>query len=204
MSMDAGRPCKSQVQFYDMGYFDDVAKAHEYIKMASGYDGRQIIKRLHDFLPPGKTVLEIGMGPGVDLAILQRDYTTTGSDAAQTFIDIYREKNGDADLMLLDAVTLDTDRRFDAIYSNKVLHHLHRSDLERSLARQREIVTDGGILCHSFWRGEGEEEFDGLRFSYYNETELETIVASAWTILDLSVYREMEEDDSILLIAQKK
>ncbi len=187
-----------------MNFWEDPRNVSEYIEMARGYDGRQIIEKLRHVLDPGKSVLEIGMGPGVDLSILARDYRVTGSDSSQAFLDMYRENNPDADLIQLDAVTLNTNRRFDAIYSNKVLHHLRREDLERSFARQRKIVDDGGILCHSFWKGTGEDEINGLRFVYYTETELEKMVAPEWTILECSVYREMEEADSILLILRKE
>lgn len=185
-----------------MDFFDDEKNVRDYIEMARGYDGRDLIKRLRQHLPPGSTVLELGMGPGIDLEMLELGFNVTGSDSSQVFLNMFREKNPGADILRLDATTLETDRKFDAIYSNKVLHHLRREDLMRSLERQSEVVRDGGILCHSFWRGAGEEEYDGLRFVYYTENELLKIVSPGWEILELDVYREMETADSILLIAK--
>jgi hypothetical protein len=132
--------------------------------------------------------------------MLSKNYRATGSDGAQPFLDIYREKNEDADLLLLDATTLDTDRRFDGIYSNKVLLHLSEAELKQSFLRQEEILNPPGILFHSFWYGDKEEFFHGLRFRYYTEEMLLHIVESRFEVLAMERYTEMEEDDSIYLV----
>jgi len=36
----------------------------QYIKMAEGYDGGELIEKLKKFLPINSTILEIGMGSG--------------------------------------------------------------------------------------------------------------------------------------------
>lgn len=107
-----------------MGFYDDEETALQYVAMADGYDGRDLIEVLRSQLPDGSSVLEVGMGPGVDLGILENYFRVAGSDTSQFFLDRYRESHPDSDLLLLDAVTLETQRSFDCIYSNKVLHHL--------------------------------------------------------------------------------
>ena len=57
-----------------MGFFHQEKNINEYIKMAEGYDGRERIAELQKHLPSGSSVLEIRMGPGVDLAILKENY----------------------------------------------------------------------------------------------------------------------------------
>ena len=52
-----------------MGFFDTENGVDEYIKMAEGYDGTELIKILQELLPEKSTVLELGMGPGKDLDI---------------------------------------------------------------------------------------------------------------------------------------
>lgn len=54
------------------------------------------------------------MGPGKDLQLLSGFFQVTGSDNSGVFLERYGKANPDADLMLFDAVTMDTDRRFDA------------------------------------------------------------------------------------------
>ena len=64
------------------------------------------------------------MGPGIDLKMLNKHFRATGSDNSQFFLDRFRNSDCKADLIYLDAVELDTEKSFDCIYSNKVLHHL--------------------------------------------------------------------------------
>ena len=183
-----------------MGYYHTPESVDEYIAMAEGYDGRELIEVLKRHLPPGATVLELGMGPGKDLDLLAETYQATGSDYAQPFLDRYRAAHPDADLLLLDAATLDTDRRFDAIYSNKVLMHLAREQVRASLRRQAEMLNDGGLLLHSFWYGDGEEEFSGLRFVQYTAASFAQLVGPELEIVEAERYAEMEEGDSIYFL----
>ena len=187
-----------------MGFYDDEKNVSSYLEMAEGYDGAELIRILKEYLPVGAAVLELGMGPGKDLDILGQDYTVTGSDNSQIFLDLYRKKNKQADLLLLDAITINTDRQFDCIYSNKVLHHLDQTELKQSLQRQKDVVGSGGFLFHSFWCGDHTEEHHGLRFTYYTETVLTSMIDSAWEIVLMKRYTEMDVDDSIYILLRKK
>ena len=161
-----------------MGFFDTEKGVDQYIKMAEGYDGAELIKILQKYLPENSTILELGMGPGKDMDILMESYTVTGSDNSQVFLDKYKEKHLDADLLLLDAVIIQTDRKFDCIYSNKVLHHLTKEDLIKSLQRQKEALNPNGIAFHSFWKGNKVEEMEGLLFTYYETEDLRKMTES--------------------------
>lgn len=74
-----------------MGYYHDPSNVREYLEMAEGVDGRALVEVLACHLPAGSTVLELGMGSGKDLAFLSASYRVTGSDNAQTFLDLYRQ-----------------------------------------------------------------------------------------------------------------
>lgn len=145
------------------------------------------------------------MGPGKDLDLLLPHYAAAGSDASQVFLDRYRARRGDQcpELHALDAVTLSIDRTFDGIYSNKVLHHLTRSDLQRSLARQAALLNPGGIALHSLWYGDKEETHAGLRFVYYTEATLTPMLPTSLEVLELERYEEMEEGDSMAVVLRK-
>lgn len=187
-----------------MGFFDTEKGVEQYIKMAEGYDGAKLIKILQKYLHKDSTVLELGTGPGKDLDILKKTYKITGSDNSQIFLDKYKEKHQDADLLLLDAVTIHTDRKFDCIYSNKVLHHLPKEDLVKSLQRQKEILNRNGIAFHSFWKGSRVEEIEGLLFTYYKTEDLKNMVKSDFDILDMATYTEIEKDDSFYTVLRVK
>ena len=187
-----------------MGFFDTEKGVEQYIKMAEGYDGAELIKILQEYLPENSTVLELGIGPGKDMDILKKSYVVTGSDNSQIFLDKYKEKHQGADLLLLDAVTIQTDRKFDCIYSNKVLHHLTKENLVKSLQRQKELLNPNGIAFHSFWKGSKTEEMEGLLFTYYEINDLKKMAESDFEILVLEIYTEMEKDDSIYAVLRNK
>ena len=187
-----------------MGFFDTEEGVSEYLEMAKGHDGRELIEKLSDYLPADSTILELGMGPGNDLEILSRSYEVTGSDNSNLFVERYRKANPEADLMLLDAVTLDTDRRFDCLFSNKVLHHLQRADLKISIPRQAELLEDGGLLAHAFWYGDKIEEHGGLHFQYYQESDLQEIFGEHFDVVMMERYEELDPGDSIFSILRKK
>ena len=186
-----------------MWFFDTEKGVNEYIKMADGYDGSELIRILQEYLPEKSSVLELGMGPGKDLEILSKTFTATGSDNSQIFLDRYKKQNPDSDLLRLDAVSLETDRVFDCIFSNKVLHHLTREDLKKSFQRQAEVVKPNGIVFHSFWKGDKDESYDGLLFTRYQIEGLKEIIGDVFDILAIGIYTEMEKEDSIYVILSK-
>jgi cyclopropane fatty-acyl-phospholipid synthase-like methyltransferase len=186
-----------------MSYFNNKLNILEYMRMTQDYDGTELLKLLEPFLRPGCTLLEIGMGPGKDLDLLKETYTVTGSDLSDGFLELYRDKNPDADLLQLDAVTLDTERTFEAVFSNKVLHHLDRKDLRKSFQRQYEILEPEGIAAHTFWFGDKIIEVKGMTFYYYTEETIRPLIDDLFEVVFWKNYMEMDTDDSILLIMKK-
>jgi cyclopropane fatty-acyl-phospholipid synthase-like methyltransferase len=187
-----------------MGYYDDPKNVQDYIEMADGYDGRELVAALTKHLPAGAEVLELGMGPGVDLELLSQHYQATGSDSSQVFLDRYQEMHPGTVLLKLDAETIQTSLKFDGIYSNKVLHHLSPEQLAASFQRQHTTLLSGGIALHSFWLGDSEEFMCGLRFRYYTEDFLHSLVEPNFTILESTHYAEFEADDSMYLVLKKE
>lgn len=186
-----------------MSYYDDPKHVEEYIAMSEGYDGRNLIEHLHQHLPTGRKVLELGMGPGRDLDLLAEQYDVIGSDASDAFLQHYRQRYPDASLIQLDAVTLEADFTVDAIYSNKVLHCLTPEQLTQSLQRQAELLTDNGLVMHSFWRGDSEETFHGVYSAYYQLHTLTEVFGAHFDVIDSGTYKEMETDDSVWVLARK-
>ena len=186
-----------------MSFYHSKEGVSKYIEMAEGYDGRELVDVLTQHLEANASVLEIGIGPGVDLDLLSKHFAVTGSDYSQLFLDRYRASHPDADLIQLDAITLETDRQFDAIYSNKVLHHLNEDDLRKSIQRQRDILTPHGIVMHAFWYGDRLEEHAGMKFHYRNEAFLKEMFSPGFEILQLKRYMEFEENDSVYLVARR-
>lgn len=186
-----------------MSFYDEEETANKYIAMAEGSDGKLLIAAMSNHVPQGASVLEIGMGPGTDLDLMRGRYQVTGSDNSRFFVDRYRDTHPDADVLILDAVSLNTDRKFDCIYSNKVLHHLNEDDLRLSLERQHALLNEDGHVMHSFWKGDRMEEIHGLKFFYRTEAMLRTSFDALFSIIDLVAYAELEDEDSIYVLARK-
>ncbi|MGQ1783969.1 MULTISPECIES: class I SAM-dependent methyltransferase [unclassified Saccharicrinis] len=176
----------------------------KYIRMAKDHDGTEIIQILKPYLKPKATVLEIGSGPGSDFEILRKDHSVVGSDYSQEFVTRLKMLFPEDTFLELDAITLKTNMVFDVIYSNKVLHHLTDEELKHSIVSQSEILNGHGIICHSFWKGNGTENFNGMFVNNHTEDRLRHFFEPYFKILLLKRYKEFEEGDSLLLIAQKK
>jgi 2-polyprenyl-3-methyl-5-hydroxy-6-metoxy-1,4-benzoquinol methylase len=185
-------------------YYQTKESVEEYIKLAIGVDGRQLIKKLKKYLLPNSCLLEIGSGPGTDFQLLKKDFRVVGSDYSSEFLRRLMAIHINDKFLQLDAITLETKSKFDGIYSNKVLQHLTDNELKKSIKRQSAILNPGGIICHSFWKGEGDEIFNGLLVNYQSGKSLRSLFERYFVILLLEEYKEFEEEDSILLIAKKK
>jgi len=57
-----------------MGFYDSEKGNEDYIKLAEGFDGAELIEWLCGYLSKNSSVLEVGMGPGKDLDILLKTY----------------------------------------------------------------------------------------------------------------------------------
>lgn len=185
-------------------YYENRANVESYSKFTPSHDGSLLVDALAAWLPEGSSVLELGMGPGKDYRLLSERFSVTGSDFSNTFLQRYREQDPGAELLHLDARTLETDRRFAAIFSNKALIHLSAAELQQSFARQHEVLNDNGVMLHSFWYGEGQQAFGELTLIRHNERDLTAMLEDSFDILALEKHAKMADDDSICLVARKR
>ena len=185
-------------------YYNTKESVDEYIKLALNHDGKQIIIQLKEFLPAGSDLLEIGSGPGTGWKILSEFYKVLGSDFSQEFLKHLRATYPGGEFREMDATTLETDRTFNGIYSNKVLHHLEDEALEASVKRQSEVLRSGGIVCHTFWNGEDSEVYNDLFVNYHSDTGIRALFEDRFDPLRIRFYKEFEDGDSILYIGKKK
>lgn len=183
-------------------FYEDAKNVRQFVEATAGLDGGYLIEILKKHLKPDSTVLEIGMGAGKDLNILRETFQAVGSDYSRTFLNLYKQTNPTADLLLLDAATLETNRKFGCIYSNKVLHHLTKDNLQKSLRLQREILTGKGIVFHTFWNGKQQNRFQDLQFIQYSIDELREITEPVFDIVEVNLYEEINLNDSIYVIMQ--
>lgn len=192
-----------------MKFFMKEENVNQYIEMTKEYDPTSIVNKVKKYLPKGSTLLELGMGEGRDLELLSKEYKVVGSDNSEVFINKYKEKNKGIEVLPIDATMMNTERTFDCIYSNKILHHLTKKDFIKSLNLQKNNLNNKGILFMTLWNGEYREEimFDGeIRFTYYLENDIREIVKNHYDIVTIETYNEFEEheNDSLLVILRKR
>ncbi len=185
-----------------MKFYNDPVSVDEYEKMCVEYEGSELYEVLYNHLPQNSTILELGCGLGLDIRKLKNRYSITGSDLSDEFLMRCRKKFKDLPFLKLDAVSIETESTFDCIFSNKVLHHLTSSELEKSIQRQQRVLRQDGIFAHTFWLGDKELEIEGMLFVYHNREGLLKLISQYYTILESFEYKEFEEGDSIFVVAQ--
>ncbi len=189
-----------------MEYFKNRKNVDLYTQMISGYDNSFIIEKVKKILPKGSSLLELGMGTGIDLIKLSDTYDVLGSDSSSFFVDDFKKKS-EIEVMVLDAVDININRSFDCIYSNKVLQHLSKDDFLKSLKSQYKHLSKKGIIFATLWAGEYREEFEfegALRFVYYEEAILKKLIPKELKIESLLYYSEFEAEDSLIVVLRKK
>jgi trans-aconitate methyltransferase len=185
-------------------YYHTKESIDEYINLAKDVNGQQLINKLKVYLPSASSLLELGSGPGTDWRILSKDYKVTGSDNSSEFLEHLTTNNPTGNFLKLDASLLETDQKFDGIYSNKVLHHLSDAELEKSIEQQSNILNSKGIIAHSFWKGTGSEIFKGMFVNYHSSSDLKHHFSPYFDVLVLEEYTEFDAGDSVFIIARKK
>lgn len=176
----------------------------QYFEMSEDSDFSHYRDKILKYLPAGKTLLEIGMGPGNDFAWLSKLYETTGSDYSKEFVLRAEKRFPGADIIQLDGISPDINRTFDALFSNKVYQHIPTAKLSDVFDHQQRILNQNGLIIHTFWVGGSTMEIDDMVFFYHDKDELLNLISKNFTILTTEMYTEFEESDSLFIIAGKK
>jgi SAM-dependent methyltransferase len=136
------------------------------------HDVRQNIAALLRHLEgPGPfALLDLGCGPGRDLATFAKlGHAAIGIDGAARFVAMARAHSGcevwEQNLLALDL----PEARFDGIFANAVLQHVPTSELPRVLGELHATLRAGGVLFSSIPHGNGEEGWNGSRYSVYHD-----------------------------------
>lgn len=187
----------------EIKYYNNEDHVKEYIALTNDIDNKWLLSQLYDTSAKNSRLLELGSGPGNDLAELKAYFKVVGSDHSELFLTHLKQRFPTIELLNLDAETLITDQKFDLIYSNKVLHHLSPEKLVKSLIKQLSLLNKGGKIAHTFWHGTGSETYNDMPVHLYCSTALKCLLHPYYQIIKMEVYQEFEPNDSLLMIAQK-
>jgi SAM-dependent methyltransferase len=134
------------------------------------YDVSQNVAALlrHISSPPPPSILDLGCGPGRDLATFRAlGCEALGLDGAESFVRMARQHSGcevwHQDLL---ALTLPP-ARFDGVFANAVLFHVPSQTLPRVLQELHRTLKPGGVLFSSNPHGPDIERWQGQRFGSY-------------------------------------
>ncbi len=147
---------------------------------------RRLAEQFMDLLPDGGSIIDIGCGPGRDMAFFESyGFHVQGMDGSSAMLTEAR-KHVVGKLMEKNIEHINFDESFHGAWCNASLLHLPKAQLGRTLKAIFSILFESGVLYVSFKFGEGEsvKYFDGDRklgrfFSFYQECEIDRIVEEA-------------------------
>lgn len=188
-----------------MNFYHKPENVQQYRSMMADYDNSTVLHMVREVLPFGSSLLELGMGTGLDLLDLSQNYQVIGSDFSPVFVSDFRREHPEIPVYELNAVDFSLNKKFDCIYSNKVLYHLSAVDFQKSLQIQAEHLSENGIIFLTLWLREFREKVyeEDLRFTYYTEKDIENLLPKNLQIEKMTRYAEMEADDSIAVILRR-
>jgi len=129
----------------------------------------------------GKTVLDVGSGPGRDGLLLQQaGKEVTCLDASETMVRLSSERGLTSVLGDFNALPF-ADAQFDAVWSYTALLHVPKVSVGTALDEIRRVLKSGGIFALGLIEGEGEQyrESRGVSkprlFTYFQKEEVENL-----------------------------
>ncbi|MBI5719570.1 MAG: class I SAM-dependent methyltransferase [Burkholderiales bacterium] len=122
--------------------------------------------------PPPWDILDLGCGPGRDLATFSAlGHRAVGLDGTPAFVAMAHQHSGcpvwQQDLLALDLPAA----RFDGIFANAVLFHVPTSELARVLGELRAALRPRGVLFVSNPRGNDQEGWQQGRYGVWHSLE---------------------------------
>ena len=121
---------------------------------------------------PPFTILDLGCGPGRDLAAFKSlGHIAVGLDGAPSFARMAREHSG-CEVLEQDFLRLELPAgRFDGIFANASLFHVPSAELPRVLGQLHAALKTGGVLFSSNPRGDNQEGWSGERYGVYHDLD---------------------------------
>ena len=122
--------------------------------------------------PGPHTILDLGCGPGRDLAAFQSmGHVAVGLDGAPAFVEMARRHTG-CEVLHQDFLALDLPAgRFDGVFANASLFHVPTAQLPGALNQLHQSLKPRGVLFMSNPRGPDREGYYGERYGCYRDLE---------------------------------
>lgn len=172
-----------------IGHYDQ--RAADFWRGTRDHDVSQNIAALlrHIEATPPFEILDLGCGPGRDLATLTRlGHLAVGLEGSARLAAMARAHSAcevwEQDLLALDLPC----RRFDGVFANAVLFHIPGQELPRVLGQLHSTLRPGGVLFSSNPHGRNDEGWSGERYGAYHDLETWRRYLSAAGFAELDHY----------------
>ena len=150
------------------------SRPEEFWEGTRDHDVSQNIEALlrHLSAESGSQILDFGCGPGRDLKQwTDRGCDVIGLDGCEQFCKMARSYSG-CEVWQQNFVELDLPtNRFDGIFANASLFHIHRSELLSALIKFHKTLREDGVVFCSNPRGPNIEQMNGDRYGKYMDVE---------------------------------
>ncbi|GAB5388392.1 MAG: class I SAM-dependent methyltransferase [Alphaproteobacteria bacterium] len=141
-------------------------EAQAYKKRTDAAEMEAIYTKFLDGLPKGSRILDLGCGPGRDMAAFKaRGYRVEGVDGAEGMVDLARRRLG-AETRVTHSSFADwqpDQGRYDAIWACASLMFVPPDQMAETLAKARKALKPGGKLYIAVKHGQGERLEDDVR-----------------------------------------
>jgi len=136
--------------------YDRIAEWWNNRHVASDYGVAQV-RRALTFAPRGGRALDVGCGSGGRFIRLleEANYDILGIDASEKMIELAKANHPDVTFFQNDISHWDTEAQFDFIIAWDCLFHLPLNTQKPVLEKLCRLLSDGGVLIHTFGDGVG-------------------------------------------------
>jgi ubiquinone/menaquinone biosynthesis C-methylase UbiE len=173
--------------------YEQIAQTYAQVSATMGENLLEIARRFLTLLEPNSNILDVGCGPGRDMAWFEsHNINVTGVDFSSSMLEIAREKVHGS-LVQADMRKLQFEAHsVDGIWCSASLLHLPKTDSPTALLEFKRMLKPAGILFLAVQEGEGEHletrEVYGENqrfFARYTTPEMtELLEAAGFEILD--------------------
>jgi SAM-dependent methyltransferase len=163
-------------------------------RRAAAWIDKPYVERFLNFLPKGATVLDLGCGGGVPVALhmATHGFRVTGVDSSPTLISLCRIRMPDQEWVVADMRTLALGRRFSGILAWDSFFHLKHDDQRRMFGIFAEHAAADCVLMFNAGLSQGEAvgsyRGDPLYHASLDPSEYVALLADAgFELIDHSV-----------------
>jgi SAM-dependent methyltransferase len=167
------------------------SRAEKFWQGTRGHDVSQNYAALLDAIegPPPFRLLDLGCGPGRDLAYFRAlGHEPVGLDATPSFVEMARQVSG-CEVLAQDLLALALPKaHFHGIFANASLFHVPTQELPRVLGELRDALRPRGVLFASNPHGDDTEGYSGERYGAFHTLETWRAYGAAAGFSELSHY----------------